>query len=285
MRLFTLICFITIGSTFSQDELMDLLDDTSQELFPVIATFKATRVVNMQSVELPRQKTLEFMVQHRFGSIKNGFYDLFGLDEAVVHYDLKYGISDKIAFGLGRSSWRKTYDFMLKIKLFNQTQGRGKTIPFSLVVFSNVGVDTYRKVGITQNKISSKMRYLNQFILGRKFNSRFSAQVSPSWVHKNLVSTNLDEHDLFSVGLGGRIKLTNRSSINGDYFFPIGNRPNYYKAGWGLGCDIETGGHVFQLMITNSRGGYEGSYIEDATGSFNNKNIFLGFNITRSFTL
>ena len=50
MRLFTLICFITIGSTFSQDELMDLLDDTSQELFPVIATFKATRVVNMQSV-------------------------------------------------------------------------------------------------------------------------------------------------------------------------------------------------------------------------------------------
>ena len=285
MRLFTLICFITIGSTFSQDELMDLLDDTSQELFPVIATFKATRVVNMQSVELPRQKTLEFMVQHRFGSIKNGFYDLFGLDEAVVHYDLKYGISDKIAFGLGRSSWRKTYDFMLKIKLFNQTQGRGKTIPFSLVVFSNVGVDTYRKDGITQNKISSKMKYLNQFILGRKFNSRFSAQISPSWIHKNLVSTNLDKHDLFSFGLGGRIKLTNRSSINGDYFFPIGSRANHYKAGWGLGCDIETGGHVFQLMITNSRGGYEGSYIEDATGSFNNKNIFLGFNITRSFTL
>ena len=283
IRLF-LFLFFSATNIFPQDELLDLLVDEPIEPMPVQATFKATRIVNSQSVELPRSKMLEFMVQHRFGTVENGFYDLFGLDEAAVHYDLKYGLHERLAFGLGRSSWQKTYDVMVKAKLVRQTKGQGKAFPLTVVLFSNMGINALRKDAIIKDNFANRIRYLQQLIVGRKFNERISLQVVPTWIHKNLVPTHEDEHDLFSAGLGGRIMVTKRFSINADISFPLGDRPDSFKNGWGLGCDIETGGHVFQLLLTNARGGYEGAYIEDAGGSMNSGDVFLGFNITRVFS-
>ena len=94
-----------------------------------------------------------------------------------------------------------------------------------------------------------------------------------------------DLHNMFSLGIGGRMKFTKRTSLNFDTFFPIGNRPNAYKQGWGLGYDIETGGHVFQFMITNAQGSFESEYIENARGMLEGYNIYLGFNISRVFSL
>ncbi len=284
IRLFLFLLF-SATNIFPQDELLDLLVDEPIEPMPVQATFKATRIVNSQSVELPRSKMLEFMVQHRFGTVKNGFYDLFGLDEAAVHYDLKYGLHERLAFGLGRSSWQKTYDVMIKAKLIRQTEGQGKTFPITVVIFSNMGINTLRKDAIVKDNFANRIRYLQQLIVGRKFNESVSLQVVPTWIHKNLVPAHEDEHDLFSAGLGGRIMVTRRFSINADISFPLGDRPDSFKNGWGLGCDIETGGHVFQLLLTNARGGYEGAYIEDAGGSMNSGDVFLGFNITRVFSI
>ena len=122
-------------------------------------------------------------------------------------------------------------------------------------------------------------------MLARKINKRVSFQISPTWIHKNLVPTDLNDHDLFSISLGGRIKITNRFTISADISSPLGQRPDTYKKGWGLGCNNETGGHLFQLLLTNSRGGYEGAYIEDASGSLSIGDVYLGFNITRVFPL
>ena len=276
----SIILFISISvSLHSQEDLLGLIDDNPKTI-PVMATFKATRIVNAQSIEMPKPRILEFVILHRFGSMANGAYDLFGMDEAVIRFDLKYGFSDRLSIGIGRSSLNKTYDIFSKLKIVDQRTGH-RSFPISLVLFTKMEIETIMKDMDMQDRYT----YDVQFLLAKKLNRSLSLQLMPTFIHRNLVETHNDHHDLISLGIGGRIKMTRRTSINFDTFFPIGKRGETYKQGWGIGYDIETGGHVFQLMVTNARGSFESEYIENASGAFEDLNLYLGFNISRAFYL
>ena len=287
MKLFYVIIFIYISPLLSQDDLLDMLDDDSEKSEFVDSAFKGTRVVNAQSLEIPKPKILQFMIQHRFGSIENGFYDLFGMDYATIRFDFHYGLTDRISFGVGRSSLDKIYDMFLKTKLIRQTSGF-KSFPFSVLFYSDIGIDTKRKPEIypsVKDNFSNRLLYVNQLIIGRKFSRNLSLEILPTLVHRNLVPTNDDDHDQVSIGIAGRFKLSNRISINADYFIPIGDRNENYKNSLAVGVDYETGGHVFQVMLANAQGPYEYTFIENASGDFSSGTLYLGFNISRSFTL
>jgi len=287
MKLFYVILFIYISPLLSQDDLLDMLDDDSEKSEFVDSAFKGTRVVNAQSLEIPKPKILQFMIQHRFGSIENGFYDLFGMDYATIRFDFHYGLTDRISFGIGRSSLDKIYDMFLKTKLIRQTSG-SKSFPFSVLFYSDIGIDTKRKPEIypsVKDNFSNRLLYVNQLIIGRKFSRNLSLEILPTLVHRNLVPTNDDDHDQASIGIAGRFKLSNRISINADYFIPIGDRNENYKNSLAVGVDYETGGHVFQVMLANAQGPYEYTFIENASGDFSSGTLYLGFNISRSFTL
>ena len=276
----SIILFISISvSLHSQEDLLGLIDDNPKTI-PVMATFKATRIVNAQSIEIPKPRILEFVILHRFGSMANGAYDLFGMDEAVIRFDLEYGFSDRLSIGIGRSSLNKTYDIFSKLKIVDQRTGH-RSFPISLVLFTKMEIETIMKDMDMQDRYT----YDVQFLLAKKLNRSLSLQLMPTFIHRNLVETHNDYHDLISLGIGGRIKMTRRTSINFDTFFPIGKRGETYKQGWGIGYDIETGGHVFQLMVTNARGSFESEYIENASGAFEDLNLYLGFNISRAFYL
>tara|TARA_Y100000814_G_scaffold293001_1_gene273027 strand:- start:673 stop:1512 length:840 start_codon:yes stop_codon:yes gene_type:complete len=276
----SIILFISISvSLHSQEDLLGLIDDNPKTT-PVMATFKATRIVNAQSIEMPKPRILEFVILHRFGSMANGAYDLFGMDEAVIRFDLEYGFSDRLSIGIGRSSLNKTYDIFSKLKIVDQRTGH-RSFPISLVLFTKMEIETIMKDMDMQDRYT----YDVQFLLAKKLNRSLSLQLMPTFIHRNLVETHNDHHDLISLGIGGRIKMTRRTSINFDTFFPIGKRGETYKQGWGIGYDIETGGHVFQLMVTNARGSFESEYIENASGAFEDLNLYLGFNISRAFYL
>jgi len=276
----SIILFISISvSLHSQEDLLGLIDDNPKTT-PVMATFKATRIVNAQSIEMPKPRILEFVILHRFGSMANGAYDLFGMDEAVIRFDLEYGFSDRLSIGIGRSSLNKTYDIFSKLKIVDQRTGH-RSFPISLVLFTKMEIETIMKDMDMQDRYT----YDVQFLLAKKLNRSLSLQLMPTFIHRNLVETHNDYHDLISLGIGGRIKMTRRTSINYDTFFPIGKRGETYKQGWGIGYDIETGGHVFQLMVTNARGSFESEYIENASGAFEDLNLYLGFNISRAFYL
>ena len=264
----------------AQNDLLDMIEDDNLNPEPVFATFKASRIVNSQSIELPRPGTLEFMILHRFGSMSDGFYDLYGMDEAVIRFDLKYGLNDFLAFGLGRSSMNKTYDVFSKVKLLRQKQGRSSA-PISIAIFTKCEIQTVDK----EMKIIDRLTFDIQALIARKFSRSLSIQVMPTLIHRNLVLDGDDSNDVFSIGFGGRMKLTKRTSINLDTFFPIGDRSGSFNQGWGLGYDIETGGHVFQVMVTNAQGSFESEYIENAKGEFENFELFIGFNISRVFSI
>ena len=274
------VAFFLFCALFAQDDLLDLVQDENPVLAPVYATFKATRIVNAQSIELPRPKTLEFMILHRFGSMSDGFYDLFGLDEAVIRFDLKYGFNDFLSLGMGRSSINKTYDIFSKVKVLRQKNGKSGS-PISLATFFKIEIQSVVK----EMNMTDRLTFDVQALIARKFSRSFSFQIIPTFIHRNLIQHESDLHNMFSLGIGGRMKFTKRTSFNFDTFFPIGNRSDIYKQGWGLGYDIETGGHVFQFMITNAQGSFESEYIENARGMLEGYNIYLGFNISRVFSL
>ena len=280
MKKIILLYSIFVCGLHAQDNLIDLIEDTRLAFNPISATFKATRIVNAQSIELPRPKTLEFMILHRFGAMSDGFYDLFGMDEAVIRFDLKYGLNEFIAFGVGRSSLNKTFDLFSKIKFLRQQSGKNG-MPFSFAIFTKFEIQTI----VREMEFTDRLIFDIQALFARKFSRIFSLQIMPTFIHRNLVEYQDDSHDLFSLGIGGRMKLTKRTSINFDTFLPIGTRSNSYKQGWGLGYDIETGGHVFQLMITNAQGSLESEYIENAKGTLENLELYIGFNISRVFSI
>ena len=129
---------------------------------------------------------------------------------------------------------------------------------------------------------------MHQLLLARKFTDEFSLQLSPTLIHKNLVRTIDDDNNVLALGIGGRYKLTNRISLNAEYFYTYGsavNSPLEHKNPISIGLDIETGGHVFQIMISNSLGMIDTHYIVDNTGDWTKGDIHLGFNISRVFTI
>ena len=266
---------------FAQDDLMHLLNDDSN--YKISSTFKGVKIVNSQSVELVSKGDLLFLIQHRFGTLNSGAYNLYGLDNAQVRFGLDYGVNDWSSIGLGRSSFLKTIDANTKIKLVSQSKGED-AFPFSLVWYSSV----FFKQSIWEDMqkesyvMTDQMSYVYQFLVARKINSNLSVQLSPTIVHKNVV-TKGDAHDLLSIGLGARHKLTSRISLNAEYFLQLKKENSVNPLS--LGIDIETGGHVFQLHLSNSAAMFERAFIHETNGEWSNGDIYFGFNISRIFTL
>ena len=249
-------------------------------------TFKGITIINGQSVEIAGHNDLNFLISHRFGDVNSGVYNLFGLDQGTTRLGFEYGISDILAISLGRSSYEKTYDLGMKLKVLRQQKGF-RNIPVTLTVYTAGFMKTLKwEDPDRDNLFSSRMAYSTQLLIARKFSSDLSIQLSPSFVHFNLVEAETDQNNVFSAGIGGRYKLARKFSVNSEYYFLFpGKTADDYSDSFSLGFDIETGGHVFQIHFTNSQLMYTPGFIARTDGSWMDGNIFIGFNIYRIFTL
>jgi hypothetical protein len=290
LRLLTVIFFLFPYLTRSQDDdLSKLLDSISpEETQYTIATFKSTRVIDGQSIERMQKKQLDFRIAHRFGRINQGISEFYGLDQSTIFLGLEYGITDWLMVGIGRTTDEKTVNGFVKFSLFRQSTG-AKSFPVSISYYANTSVMTKKWDDPTRtNYFYSRLTYVNQILIARKFNEKISLQVAPVWIHKNLVPTVLDDNDIFAMGLGGRYKLTRRVSFNAEYYPVIRPVWNYkdpdHTNALSFGFDLETGGHVFQLFLTNSPGMIEKKFITETSGKWLKGDIIFGFNISRVFS-
>ena len=291
MRRLSLACLfslITLG-IFAQDDLMNILDQNApKEINYTTATFKSTRIMNGHSVEKMPPGQLDVRISHRFGKLNSGAYNLFGLDQSNIRLGLEYGIFKWLMIGIGRGSYEKTFDGFTKFTILRQSSG-ARVMPVSLSLFSSVALNSMKWTDETRaNYFSSRLSYVGQILIARKISQGLSLQLTPSYVHRNLVTTELDPNDLFALGAGGRLKLTKRISLNAEYFYVV--NPKTYMSrqiynSLSVGVDIETGGHVFQLLFTNSLGMIEKAFIGETTGQWKKGDIHFGFNISRVFTL
>lgn len=284
-------CFplLLIFPAIAQDDLMSILEDESDNTTTkyTSATFKSTRLVNGHTTEVRPGGVLEFIVSHRFGRLNEGIGQLYGLDDSQVRIALEYGFSDKFNAGFGRSSVGKVLDGFLKYKILRQSEG-AQTVPLSITAFTSMTIATGPGAfnDITQdNKFSQRLSYTYQLLAARKFNSNLSMQIMPTMVHRNIVLTTEDPNDVMALGIGGRYKLTNRLALNAEYYHQLTELSEEFYNSFSIGFDIETGGHVFQLHLTNSRAMIEKGFVAETNGSWGDGAIHYGFNISRVFNL
>lgn len=268
-------------------DLDDLLTDENAHKTEIVRNaFKSTRIINGQSIEMLGEGTLDFRILHRFGLLNGGIKNFFGLDQASMRMGFDYSISDNLAVGIGRSTYKKEIDGYIKYKFANQRKGE-KPFPVSMVGVAGMTVYTIPFPSSTvQYYFSHRLGYFFQSLIGRKFSDAFSFQISPTFVHRNLVEKNTDKNDMFSLGLGGRLKISNRTALILDTY-PIlyGARKDYNYFPISLGLDIETGGHVFQLHVSNARGMNENAFITETYQQWQKGEVQFGFNLSRVFTV
>jgi hypothetical protein len=289
----------------AQDDLLSLLDaEQSKETTYTIATFKASRLINGQTIETISKNHLNFWISHRFGAVNSGFIaNFFGLDEAKIRLGLEYGLTDRWLVGAGRSSLEKTYDLYTKYKVLRQSN----KMPVTVTAMAGWGINTMPSGYIMEsgspmkfNNNIERYSYWSQLLVARKFNEKLSLQLMPTLIHVNKVEDPSIPNQLFALGAGGRYKLSQRITLSAEYYYTLrelededddddydanGGIPYPYRNALSFGVDIETGGHVFQFHLTNARGMVEKQFIGQNVGAWGKGDIFYGFNIARTFSL
>lgn len=275
-----------IHAVSAQDAELDSLLQTipAKENDKVSGAFKSTRVIQAHSIEMLHKKTLDFRILHRFGTINSGIDELFGLDNASTRIGFDYGISDNFTIGIGRSSYKKELDGFVKVRLLQQRSTKG-TNPVSIVLA--LGTTIWTEEAYTEYKPTTADRtaFYLQALIGRKFGEKFSLQFSPIIVQQNYVENQDLDNTIYGLGGGTRFKVSKRIAFTCDYHYVIGDLPEYHKNPLGIGMDIETGGHVFQLHFSNAVGMNERAYIIDTNNDFWKGEIRFGFNLSRLFQL
>ena len=252
----------------------------------VTATFKTTRLINGHTVETAAKGVLDVKISHRFdpiGGSDGGAYNFFGLDKATMRLGFDYGLTNRLMIGIGRSTIGKIFDGFFKVKILRQATGK-KAMPVTLDYVPTIAVISLRNPGVYTN-LSRRISITHQLIIGRKFSEGLSLQFMPSVVHRNF-PVDKGVQNIWALGAGGRQKLSKRTSIDFEYYYQL---PDYKVPGsrnsLSVGFDIETGGHVFQVHLTNSLGMTESVFIPQTFHSWAKGEFSIGFNISRVFSV
>ena len=243
--------------------------------------FKALQIVTGQSTKLPARHDFYLSFNHRFSSVKGGISELFGLDAATMKLNFVYGLADWLSLGASRSTYNKTYELATKYRLLEQSA----SYPVTIVGNNVVGINTLMsKDDYPDMKFGNRLAYTSQVLISRKFNDDFSLQLSPTYIHKNTITAGQENTDQAAIGAGGRYKLSKRLSLNAEYYYNV-NKPSgsNFVNPLSVGMDIDTGGHVFQLIFSNSQPSTEAGYITNGSGDWMKGNFYFGFNLYRVF--
>ncbi|MCB0662925.1 MAG: hypothetical protein KDC24_09310, partial [Saprospiraceae bacterium] len=183
---------LSLGILFSlnfiyaqDDDLLSLLGEEETTDY-AIASFKTNRVINLHSLENTAKGVFDFKISHRFNTIDQGFYDLFGLDGATIRLGGDFGITETLQVGIGRSTINKTFDGYAKYKFLRQSTGK-KNMPITAALFAGAAINTLKNTDPAREvPFWDRFDYTFQLIVGRKFSEGFSLQLSPTLVHRNL---------------------------------------------------------------------------------------------------
>jgi hypothetical protein len=258
-------------------------DDKHQD---VLAAFKATRIIFSQTTETVKKNNLNFLVIHRFGDIgtsAGGGRTLIGLDAVNdVYIGFEYGITNNLNVEFGRSTIGGLIETGLKYAILHQTTDNSSPVAITLV-----GENGVRPYGSFRS-YAQRNSFLGQAIISRKFSSAFSLQASSIYVYDNTPIPNIPGNDkgLLAISGAARYKITKHMSILVDYEHSISNfrtGTNGFSDPLGFGIEVETGGHVFTLNITNANSVSEFNTLSNTRQDFGRGQFRLGFTISRIF--
>jgi hypothetical protein len=280
----TALLFLAFTTVNAQDDLMKELDSVPKEKEAASAAFKGLQICNMQSTKLPAKGEFYFLVSHRFGDLKNGINNFFGLDNAYTKLGGIYGATDWLSLGVSRHTYQKTYELAIKYRLANQ---KIDGFPVTIVGYNTMDINSELKKDLYPGlKFNNRLAFTTQLLVSRKFSDSFSGELAAIYVHKNLYDGLLDQQKVYLLGAGTRYKIAKRLSINLEYAARV-NLPDdtnsIYNNPLTVGLDIETGGHVFQLVFSNSQPMNDVAIFSNAGGDWEKGSLYFGFNMYRVF--
>jgi len=273
---------LATGSAFAQLERKLENEDIAVDL-----TFHAPRHINLLTVEPLEKKTMHFAIMHTFGTLNGGIENLFGLDNgANIQFSFEFGLSEKLSLGFARSSRDKFYNVYGRYHILQQTQN--DKIPISLSLAGGAGLvsNPYRFLGpFERPDFSDRLAYSAQLMLARRFSPKLSVQLSPMMSYfvnpLDIYLIQGDQNVYFGLGFSGKIKVTERSSLTLQY---IPNLNSNLKSNYGIGWDVEAGGHVFQMYFVTSQALNE-QYLLAGGNGVPGEQFRLGFNVNRIFAM
>ena len=268
--------------SFSQENLLKELESQNEyKTTNNFSAFKAIKIVNNQSTKQASEKELYLYVSHRFGSIDEGINTLFGLDIANTKIELLYGLTNNLQIGFSRESFKKTYSLNAKYNI--TTQSSNLPINSSLYISYNYNSLLDQDIYPTLSN-SDRNLFFGQLLLSKNFSDKISLQVSPTYAKRGFNETIFEQENNIILGLASSYRITNRLAFNIEYSANL-DRPEIspFNDVLSFGIDIETGGHVFQLLFSNTQTIDNVSVMTDAEGSWKDGKIHFGFNILRVF--
>ena len=268
--------------SFSQENLLKELESQNEyKTTNNFSAFKAVKIVNNQSTKQASEKELYLYVSHRFGSIDEGINTLFGLDIANTKIELLYGLTNNLQIGFSRESFKKTYSLNAKYNI--TTQSSKLPINSSLYISYNYNSLLDQDIYPTLSN-SDRNLFFSQLLLSKNFSDKISLQLSPTYAKRGFNETIFEQENNIILGLASSYRITNRLAFNIEYSANL-DRPEIspFNDVLSFGIDIETGGHVFQLLFSNTQTIDNVSVMTDAEGSWKDGKIYFGFNILRVF--
>ena len=301
---------ITVLQAQDDDLLLLVTDSTMPNAAKakVFATFKTTKLINTQTIETVKKRTMDFRITHRFGNIGGssggGGHTMWGFDNSDdIRFSFDFGITDKLQLGFGRSKINELLDGSVKWRFMEQRANN--SVPVSICFYGDMGVTPQSESGlypssliiVNKGHIAHRVNYFSQLIIARKFGNRLSMQILPAFHYRNFVVANINSNNgsietnaLLVIGAGGRLKITKRMAIIADYYYIVSkyrqNNPTTpFENPFAVGLEFETGGHVFHLTFTNAAGILENNLIYNTRDQWLKGGFKFGFNISRVFNL
>ncbi|MGP8215976.1 MAG: DUF5777 family beta-barrel protein [Bacteroidia bacterium] len=283
--------------------LADSLQKATQPAPVLGSTWKDMQLINAQTTKTPAAKAMVFRIEHRFGDMGTsggGFPTLYGFDVASdIYFSFEFGITKNLEVGFGRSEQQQLIDVMGKYRLLTQ---RVNGMPVSLALYEDAGVTPeassilYDEAASPNEHFSDRFSYFSELILDRRFNDRISLELLGGVSYRNYVLATVnpdngatDQNGIPFTGAGGRFLLTKHSAIVFDYYYIISpfrtnNNPSYSNA-FSIGYEVETGGHVFNISLSNASSINGNNIIPYTTDSWSSGAFKLGFSISRAFNI
>jgi len=282
------ILFFGILSSISAQDLLDKLDsEFPKNSLYTLATFKTTRISIGQSIETRAKGVFEISVINRFWNKPNNENtQRFLADEINTRFAIDYGISDRFTIGFGASTFDGLLDGSLKYRLFRQ-RSNAKKSSVSVTLFQNISYDDRALDNISiigyDNNSAKKFAYTTQLLIGKKFNQKFSAQISPTFVHRSSSDISNDPNNQFAIGFGARHKIGSHTSVVSEYYYVANPMKSFdtYNA-FAVGINWEVSDLMLQFNITNARNVVEDAFITKTRNNFNfhDGNFHFGFSAT-----
>ncbi|MBN2746891.1 MAG: hypothetical protein JXR34_09205 [Bacteroidales bacterium] len=256
---------------------------------PVRDPFASGYLIDAQTSFIPAAKTLEYVIQHRFGTFENGIKDLYGIyaPGSNIRMGLNYVVIPNVQIGWGLNKLNMYNDFNVKWTILEQT--RKNTIPIAVTVYGNIAIDGREKKNFGVNyEFTDRLSYFSQLIIGRKIGNRFTVQTGLSFSHFNSVDSLL-EHDKIGLHFSGRVKLTPQGSFIFNYDIPlpikgIAEHSTFTKEpkhNLAFGAEIATSTHSFQIFMGTSTALLPQEIIMNNQNDYTKKGLSFGFVITR----